>query len=345
MHPSLATIIGQALSLPASTIHITPRPALDHQSNQLYDVWLNGRHCILKEFLKPEEQAIAPVREYGALERLASLDIAPQPVFYDPALGPYVLYEFMAGEMWDRRRPVPSELARLADLWLQVNAISAEGLPMSRGYEQPLAAAAARFAAAFQSYAAWAEAEFKPGQRAAEWCLRILDDRRDIGRQLDQLTPVFCFCKSDQRFANVIQRPDGRLGLIDWEDSGLRDPARDLADLVTASNQEDLLSFDEWQPFLQPYLAARSQHDQALIERMQLYLAVFPIFWLAIFANLGVQRVQSGQLSGWTANRMPINFRLRRYLARALAWPAMDFTVQLETLADIEFFPTYDHKP
>jgi thiamine kinase-like enzyme len=28
------------------------------------------------------------------------------------------------------------------------------------------------------------------------------------------------FCRADPRFANVITRPDGRLAMVDWEDSG-----------------------------------------------------------------------------------------------------------------------------
>jgi len=59
-----------------------------------------------------------------------------------------------------------------------------------------------------------------------------------------------CFCRSDARFANVIARPDGRVGLVDWEDSGLRDPARELADLLHHPNQEDLIDAEGWQPFL-----------------------------------------------------------------------------------------------
>jgi hypothetical protein len=40
---------------------------------------------------------------------------------------------------------------------------------------------------------------------------------------------------------------------------------------------------------------------------------------------------------------MTPNERLRRYLARALAWPAMHFADQLEGLKDIFFFPEADN--
>jgi hypothetical protein len=156
---------------------------------------------------------------------------------------------------------------------------------------------------------------------------------------LERLPPRLCFCRSDARFANVIARPDGRLGLVDWEDSGLRDPARETLDLLSHPNQEDLLSIDEWRPFLDSYLDAQTMLDPTLSRRIDLYAAIYPLFWLAVFFKLGVSRAQDGRLVGWTINGLPANVRLRRYLARALAWPDPNFTGHLATLADLPFFP------
>jgi hypothetical protein len=63
---------------------IVPRPALPHQSNRLYDVWIDGQHVIAKEYLRADRQG-APQHEYAALQRLEHLDLAPKPVFFDPA--------------------------------------------------------------------------------------------------------------------------------------------------------------------------------------------------------------------------------------------------------------------
>ena len=339
----LKQLIQKATGLPASALRIVPRPPIDIQSNRLYDVWAGDRRLIAKEYLKPNEFDEAPFREFNALERLAALDIAPQPVYLHPeptpALGPVVFYEFMAGQMWDRYRPTATELGQLADLWLKMNTLPTAGLWMSRGQDQPLADNAANFRMAFEKYGAWADHSFAPGRRAADLCLEVLACRQNVVRQLDAETPVFCFCRSDARFANVIARPDGRLGLVDWEDSGLRDPARDLADLMIHANQEDLLAPDEWQAFLQPYLAVRGQKDPHLAQRTHLYLALFPIFWLKILIGIGLQRVESGRLSSWQVNGLPPNERLRRYLARSLAWPEHDFSRQLESVAEVQFFP------
>jgi len=66
---------------------------------------------------------------------------------------------------------------------------------------------------------------------------------------------------------------------------------------------------------------------------------VFPIFWLSVIMNQGRHLAGSGELAGWLINGLPPNERLRRYLARAQAWPSLDFTRELEALHDLEFFP------
>jgi len=55
--------------------------------------------------------------------------------------------------------------------------------------------------------------------------LEVLDRSLTDARDFVSTEAPLCFCRSDARFANVIARPDGRLGLVDWEDSGLRDRA------------------------------------------------------------------------------------------------------------------------
>ena len=225
----------------------------------------------------------------------------------------------MEGEMWDRYKPSPSELAQLAKLWLKIQAVPAEGLWYSRGHHTSFQALETRFQESFKQYVEWTAVAFPAGQRSARYCLDLLAQFRTVAQKLDEHSPVLCFCRSDPRFANVIQRPDGRLGLVDWEDSGLRDPARDLADLIMHPNQEDLLEMDDWQAFLAPYLTVRSQLDTTIRDRMHLYLAMFPIFWLAILLDYGTQKAKTGAISGWEINSLPVNKQLRRYLARAQA--------------------------
>lgn len=129
-------------------------------------------------------------------------------------------------------------------------------------------------------------------------------------------TPPLCFCRSDPRFANVIARRGGGIGLVDWEDSGLRDPARQVADLLMHPNQEDLLDWQGWQPYVYVYMSGR-RNDPDCELRLQGYLALFPVFWLGILLADAMRRIAAGELQMWMINEMEPNTRLRRYLARA----------------------------
>jgi aminoglycoside phosphotransferase (APT) family kinase protein len=245
----------------------------------------------------------------------------------------------MSGEMWDRRKPSAPKLTQLASLWLQINAVPPEGLWYSRGYDVALRDHGLRWRAILDEYAAWAETRFPSAVPQARAALALLAARQPVFAELAAQSPVLCFCRSDPRFSNVIARPGGRIGLVDWEDSGLRDPAVDLADVLTHGNQEDILTADEWQHFLRPYLAERGRLDPGLERRLSLYLALFPLFWLAILCRAGLRRAAEGKSFGWTANSLPINARLRRFLARAQSWPSGDFTLSLSSLDGAMFFP------
>jgi hypothetical protein len=92
-----------------------------------------------------------------------------------------------------------------------------------------------------------------------------------------------------------------------------------------------------WQPFLSTY--GESRRDDADFElRLEGYLAIFPVFWLGILLADGMRHSADGTLESWLINEMEPNARLRRYLARALAWPDRDPTTALSNLGDVVFF-------
>jgi aminoglycoside phosphotransferase (APT) family kinase protein len=334
---ALTTEIAKAIGIKSTKFQISLRKPLDFQSNSLYDIWGDGLHFIAKEYIQPDELAIAPLREYNALQLLASLDIAPRPVFFEPTVGPIVVYEYMEGEMWDRRSVSTSDLSKLIDVWLKINSVPADWV--SRGFERSLQVIEQEFHQRLESYIDWSSAEFKLGKRAADVCMQLLENRHAVIKELSEHTPTLCFCRADPRFANVIQRPNGQLGLIDWEDSGLRDPAREVADILTHPNQEDLVSWEEWQVFIEPYMRVRSKLDIGITRRTHLYLAIFPLFWLTMLLRRGVRLASTGQLADWTIKGLTGDLRLRRYLARALAWPSMEYKNILDELESLEFFP------
>ena len=328
--------------LPAGT-RIVERSPLDHQSNRLYDVWSGHRHLILKEFLKADEHSEAPVREYRALELLAPLDLAPRPVLLyaaqAAAMNPFVLYEFMEGTMWDRRSAGPSDLDRLARGWLAINDVPAVGLLPSRGHGRTPRDFLEQFEAAIGAYSEWADAEFPAARPAATLIGSALERITGPVGLLEDLDPVLCFSRADARFANVIERPDGRLGFVDWEDSGLRDPARDVADLMTAANQEDLVTRRQWDAFLEPYVGGRSAVDPTLDQRIRAYLWLFPMFWLSLLLRACLRRIAGGDTPHWLVNGLPVEQRLRRSLARALTGPDRDPDEALGRLAAVRFLP------
>src|SRR5207249_6852560 len=133
---------------------------------------------------------------------------------------------------------------------------------------------------------------------AARLCLEALERSLAAARRLIPRQTPLCFCRSDARFANVIARTDGRLGLVDWEDSGLRDPAREVADLLMHPNQEDLLDWNAWQPFVSVYIESR-RDDPDFEQRLQACLAIFPVFWLGILLSIGMRRFAEDTVGNW----------------------------------------------
>jgi hypothetical protein len=241
--------------------------------------------------------------------------------------------------MWDRRRPTGQELSLLADTWLAFAGLPVNNLSLARAYEGSPGQAAAGWQRDFETYAAWAEAYFPEAAPAAQLCQQALAKHSHTIQALADARPRLAFGRSDSRFANIIARPGGRLGLVDWEDSGLTDPALDIADLMVHANQEDLLSAEEWRVFLNPYVAIRSPADPELERRIELHQAMLSLMWLGILVALGLGKAQGGHLNGWLVNEMPANRRLQRYLARVLAWPETDFSGQLGALSGLTFFP------
>jgi aminoglycoside phosphotransferase (APT) family kinase protein len=341
-HTWLVNIAADILSVPASELWFKRRPSLGIQSNNLFEAGNDRQRIVLKEFLKPEEFDESPVREFRALELLSNLDIAPHPRAYypqNPDRRPLVVYDYMPGQMWDRQTPTKIQLENLAAIWMQTNEVWHDDLWLSRGQEQPILQIWRGIKIQFAAYFAWVESEYDPALAAVKLCMRLCDDRMEIATELSRSDAPLCFCRADPRFANIITRPDGSLGMVDWEDSGLRDPALDLADAMTHPNQEDLLSRSQWKAFLDPYLDHRRRMDPAIDQRFHLYQGLLPVWWLSILLGEGLRRVRSGDLSGWRIHEMEPDRKLRRYLAKALAWPSCVDESELDSLCDLQFFP------
>lgn len=331
--------LAQLAGVAEENLRVELRRPLAIQTNHLYDIWASSEHWVAKEFVVPGVRQACAEREQNALELLASLDLAPQPVTWFPGDNyPLVVYRYLEGEMWDRRSPSPADLERLLLVLIQIHCLPTHGLWASNIAAGLLDPSCERIQEALQAYAEWAEAVFPPAQPAAQQCLRLLERLRPAVAELARLGAEPRFCKLDPRFANLIDRPDGRLGLVDWEDSGLRDPALELADLTLHPNQEDLASPQTWMDFLQAYAARAPYRDPDLLYRVKLYQAMFPLFWLSVLTRHGMRLTDNGELAGWRANEMELNQRLRRYVAHGKAWLKGDFNDHLEDAGELVFF-------
>lgn len=334
----MQSLVAQIAGIAASEIVIQPRKPLDIQSNRLFDAFFGDQHWIAKEYLKPAEFAESPLREFQGLTLLADLDIAPRPIHYEPhttTTPPVVIYEYMEGEMWDRQKPSPDRLQQLAEVWLLQASIRAEGLWMCNGGGRSATYFVGWLSRSIDTYRQWVDAHFPSGTETASLTQEALQKCVAAAAALDSESPLLCFNQSDTRFANVIQRSSNVLGLVDWEDCGLEDAGRNLSGLLLAPNQEDLLTFDEWQAFLEPVIASQSRSMPEIERRFQSYLLLTSMFWLGLFLSMGMGRTT---IEGWEANGLPVTVRLQRYLARALAYPSLDFTSQLEQIQALRFF-------
>jgi len=331
-------------NIPLQDIPIRARKRLEYQNNNLYDVRFKDSHWIAKEFVKEDEFLDSPLREYNALKLLAPFDIAPAAIDimpYPDFKHPVVIYEFMPGEMWDRRKPSQDELKLLAETWLITHQATKDDLWISRGWDETEEQRLALSHWFYRVYLEWAEEHFSDGIDAVKEALTLYHTHAREIQQLIDANPTLLFSRSDPRFANIIARPDGRIGFVDWEDSGLRSPARTIADLLLHPNQEDLLSDAEWQIFLDTYISGypiQSDNLRQLIHQDKLLRS---LAWLGGLLHMGVRKAMQNDLSGWQINGMPAKQRLQRYYARAIGWADDDFEVQLANVGDIRFFPDY----
>lgn len=334
--------VGNLTEKSLPDIEVTERKRLTHQSNDLYDIKFDNVHWIAKVYVRADEFSTSPQREYTALQKLAHLDIAPKPIAYLPYPDydqPIVIYEYMQGEMLNRKSPSTKQWHALAELWLKVSTISEQISHIARIAGDPIKQRLERSQSRYQIYLKWAEANFPQGLAYVQKITNLYDSHADLFHELENLPHTPLFIRSDPRFANIIVRPDGRLGMVDWEDSGLGDIAGDLSEVSIHANNEDLVTSEDWSEFLRVYQDNSLYDDLTLLRRIDIYRLLHSIVWLGGLLAINVQQIEAGQPLMKTINEMQANLRLRRYYARCLAYPKIDFLAEFEASEGIQFFP------
>jgi Ser/Thr protein kinase RdoA (MazF antagonist) len=231
-----------------------------------------------------------------------------------------------------------AELDALALAMARLHSLPTAGLWLAHGSEIDANARVLWFRKLLAGYVAWAEVNFPPGLACVARCEALIKEAGGALQSLERTMPKLVFCRSDPRFANVITRADGRLGFVDWEDAGLRDPALEVADMLLHPEQEDLLTQPLADAFLASYCGYTGVSEADFAARVAEYCRVLPIFWLLITLRYGVRMAEKGRLINWHSNEMPGHQRLLRYLARANAGTLWDFGACAD--AEVRFFPT-----
>ena len=336
MNTAIAQVVTAATGWSPQQFRVQLRPPLAIQSNNLYDVFGPNQRLIAKEYLNGDELPAAPTREFLSLQLLSPYDIAPQPLFFDLAMGSVVLYEFMSGEMWPERLPNPAMLTGLAESWLIMRRLGADGLWASRGLET-LPQLVSNTGKRLQTYLDWAEQQAGLTTAFATESRHLLQRAAAAHKQLTDRPIPHYFCRSDPRFANLLHRPDGRIGMVDWEDAGLHDPAYAIGGFFSHANQEHLLTTTERTIFLDAYRAGlAAAEDPDLPGRVTLYERLLAIAWLALLLGAGCDRPDH---TDWRVHNMPVNAKLHRFRVRALSDSYTEFEQKLTALAPIQFFP------
>ncbi|MCB0011056.1 MAG: phosphotransferase [Anaerolineales bacterium] len=337
MNATIAQVVTAATGWSSAQFQVQLRPPLTIQSNNLYDVMGPGPRLIAKEYLNKDELPAAPTREFLSLQLLAPYNIAPQPRFFDLAEGPIVLYEFMNGEMWPEQSPTPAMLTGLAESWLTMRRLGSDGLWASRGLET-LPQIVVNTGKRLQTYLEWAEGQIGVTTAFAAESRHLLQRAATAHEKLTARPILHYFCRSDPRFANLIHRPDGRVGMVDWEDAGLHDPAYAIAGFFGHANQEHLLTATDRAVFMAAYRAGlAADEDPELPARVALYERLLSVAWLALLLGAGCNRPDQRD---WQVHHMPVNAKLHRFRARALSDSYAEFEQKLMTLEPIPFFPT-----
>lgn len=313
MFQEIAERVALGLGVPIRHMQASLRKPRGYQTHTLFDVTAPGKHWIAKRYTLQDGQDDAPAREFEALKMVASLDIAPQPVWFDGAA--LVVYEFMPGEVWDRKTATPDEMRALAQTWLRVGRVDAASVGASTLFRRLQDPSGRARCPDVSLYAQWAS-QRPHTRRAGELCAAAAARAHAAWDELAQFPARLRFCKCDPRFGNVLARPNGLIGLTDWEDCGLQDPAIEIADLFTAPNQEDLLAPQAKKALLD---ALREwDEDGALARRVALYETVLLGTWFPVLMRVGLRRFADGALADWEINGMPYAGRLQRLLSRAL---------------------------
>jgi aminoglycoside phosphotransferase (APT) family kinase protein len=188
--------------------------------NQVYRVQGDSHDFVVKHFGTSSVPAtlfpLLPEDEARALQVLAGLGIAPDPVGFFPAgkgCGPVLVYDFFEGEMWD------GEVEEAAALLTVLHHVETDGFRRMPASPSEILADADRLPLPPEDDPAWR---------------RVLAARPQVRH--DEGPHLRVMIHSDFSAGNMIAGPEG-IRCIDWQCPGMGDAAEDLWSFLSPAFQ------------------------------------------------------------------------------------------------------------
>jgi aminoglycoside phosphotransferase (APT) family kinase protein len=280
-------------------------------NNCIFRVRLNGDLFSCKLFVADERQRA--YREWAALQALhaAGLALAPAPVAYAPAgplPQPVVVYRWVEGAPLGGGTMTDDELARLVtSLSLMHRTPPAPAVAMLTAWHQPASYAA--YLDEIRSFVGrvrdWANGPRAAANDLPGWIadlparMPLLEETLEqaevlaAGKNGASAYPVPALVRVDGNLDNVLHDASGALYFVDWEYSGLGDPAYDLAELRWHPRNRGV-SQGQWEAALAAYRPHPA--DTTFQARLAVYSRLLPAWWVGRSAIHLLQG--AGQLGG-----------------------------------------------
>jgi aminoglycoside phosphotransferase (APT) family kinase protein len=309
-------------------------------NNSLFRVQVAGETYACKLFVVDERRRA--YREWAALNQVwrGGLSLAPRPVAYlpdGPLPVPAVIYGWVDGVSLTHEPLTADFLVELVNTLWRIHRVPLAPAPeVLTAFHQP-----SRFTDYLteiqtntEQIRAWVgQTNAKPQLLAhriadlAELLPALVEALRlaeaAIGdARLDDICPADSLIRVDGNLDNILRGADKRLTFVDWEYSGLGDPAYDLAELRWHPAAWDLPG-EWWDAALAAY--APLPGDSSFAQRLALFNRLLPIWWVG--RNLLFLLEGAGQIAA-RPRLAPIPDsiydRVRRRMAALLALLGLD---------------------
>lgn len=242
---------------------------------------IDGGRTVFKFRKRPDAVYDSEIRILNELQKL-ELDINLQSVGWTAADGSYLGLHGVLGQSLERMLPTMEQKQgigrQLGDFLRQLHAAAPEDMPVCSLADE-IAAWQRRFLAGREIF----ETHFTPGETARMTAF-VMDGVPEV---LTGLGEKLMFSHGDLGDGNIYIDENGRVGVIDFNESGYLDEAADFMDIMDTDICAVMLD--------------RYGADETLRRKVRIRRAVRPMFVIGIYAELGEAAIEPflRQLRAW----------------------------------------------